>query len=56
MYIDIVSSFIYSEDEVKGVLEMKKKTGWFWNNKILKLNMMDRKLMISRNDPKKKDK
>ncbi|CAD8080229.1 unnamed protein product [Paramecium primaurelia] len=56
MYIDIVNSFIYSEDEVQGRLEMKKKSGWFWNNKILKLNMMDRKLMISRNDPKKRDK
>ncbi|CAD8111127.1 unnamed protein product [Paramecium sonneborni] len=56
MYIEIVSSFIYFEDEVQGRLEMKKKSGWFWNNKILKLNMMDRKLSISRNDPKKRDK
>ncbi|CAD8071896.1 unnamed protein product [Paramecium primaurelia] len=56
MYIDIVNSFIYYEDEVQGRLEMKKKSGWFWNNKIQKLNMMDRKLLISRNDPKKKQK
>lgn len=56
MYIDIVNSFLYSEDEVKGRLEMKKKSGWFWNNKILKLNMIDRILRISRNDPKKKEK
>ncbi|CAD8099746.1 unnamed protein product [Paramecium sonneborni] len=56
MYIDIVSSLIYFEDEVSGRLEMKKKSGWFWNNKTLKLNMLDRQLSISRNDPKKRDK
>ncbi|CAD8169071.1 unnamed protein product [Paramecium pentaurelia] len=56
MYIDIVNSFIYFEDEVQGRLEMKKKSGWFWNDKIQKLNMMDHKLLISRNDPKKKQK
>lgn len=32
---------------------MKKKSGWFWNNKRLSLNLVERRLRISRNDPKK---
>lgn len=50
MYIDIVNSFIYPEDIVKGRLDMKKKSGWFWNDKNLKLSLIERKMWISRED------